>query len=58
MPDDSAAGGAPQLHVAIDTGGTHTDLVLLEAGGGRLFTHKVPSTLHDLSEGILEGMRQ
>ena len=40
--------------IGVDTGGTHTDLVL--AGDGRLATLKVPSTPADLSIGILEGI--
>src|SRR4051812_35103869 len=45
-PDDYAIG--------VDTGGTHTDLVL--AGGGTLVTLKVPSTPADLSIGIVDGI--
>lgn len=40
--------------IGVDTGGTHTDLVL--AGNGRLATHKVPSTPEDLNIGILAGV--
>ena len=40
--------------IGIDTGGTHTDLVL--AGDGRLVTLKVSSTPADLSIGIVEGI--
>jgi len=40
--------------IGVDTGGTHTDLVL--AGNGRLVTLKVPSTPDDLNIGILEGV--
>ena len=38
--------------IGVDTGGTHTDLVL--AGNGRLATLKVPSTPEDLNIGILD----
>ena len=41
--------------IGIDTGGTHTDLVL--GGKGRLVTLKVPSTTQDLTIGILEGVK-
>ncbi|NOW44981.1 N-methylhydantoinase A [Novosphingobium sp. SG751A] len=41
--------------IGIDTGGTHTDLVL--GGKGKLVTLKVPSTTHDLTIGILEGVK-
>ena len=40
--------------IGVDTGGTHTDLVL--AGNGRLATLKVPSTPEDLNIGILAGV--
>ncbi len=45
---------APGYAIGVDTGGTHTDLVL--AGGGKLTTLKVPSTPADLSIGIVEGI--
>lgn len=41
--------------IGIDTGGTHTDLVL--GGKGKLVTLKVPSTTHDLTIGILDGVK-
>ena len=40
--------------IGVDTGGTHTDLVL--AGGGKIVTLKVPSTPADLSIGIVDGI--
>ena len=40
--------------IGVDTGGTHTDLVL--AGNGTLATLKVPSTPEDLNVGILDGV--
>ncbi len=44
----------PGISIGVDTGGTHTDLVLV--GGGRVVTLKVPSTPQDLSVGILQGI--
>src|SRR4051812_10100004 len=41
--------------IGVDTGGTHTDLVL--AGHGRVTTLKVPSTPDDLNVGILAGVQ-
>ncbi len=41
--------------VGIDIGGTFTDIVLLDTGGG-VFTVKVPSTPDDYSRGIAEGL--
>jgi N-methylhydantoinase A len=44
------------VRVGVDVGGTNTDLVL-EADRG-IFVHKVPSTPHDQSEGVLIGLRE
>ena len=41
--------------VAVDTGGTFTDVLLLDAGGLRSL--KVPSTPTDPSDAVLEGIR-
>jgi len=42
--------------LAVDTGGTFTDLVLLSAGA--IETLKVPSTPHDPSQAVLDGIRR
>ena len=42
--------------VGVDVGGTNTDLVLESAHG--VHVHKVPSTPHDQSEGVLKGLRE
>jgi N-methylhydantoinase A/oxoprolinase/acetone carboxylase beta subunit len=44
------------LRVGVDTGGTFTDLVLLDATGLRV--HKVRSTPEDPSRAILQGLRE
>jgi len=44
------------VRIGVDTGGTHTDLVLIDDAGAALLTLKVPSTLGDLSDGILDGL--
>ena len=41
--------------LAVDTGGTFTDLVLLQ--DGEIRTLKVPSTPHDPSQAVLDGIR-
>jgi N-methylhydantoinase A len=43
--------------VGIDTGGTFTDLVLLD-GGGRTVRLKVPSTPADPAQALIEGLRR
>lgn len=42
--------------VAVDTGGTFTDVLLLD--GGRLHSVKLPSTPSDPSDAVLEGLRR
>jgi N-methylhydantoinase A len=41
----------------VDVGGTFTDLLLFHEESGRFWRHKTPSTPHDQSEGILEGVQ-
>jgi N-methylhydantoinase A len=40
-----------------DVGGTFTDLLLFNTDNGAFWRHKTPSTPHDSSEGILNGVR-
>ncbi|WP_408588899.1 hydantoinase/oxoprolinase family protein [Novosphingobium sp.] len=42
--------------LGVDVGGTFTDLLLLETQSGSFWRHKTPSTPHDSSEGILNGV--
>ena len=44
------------VSVAVDTGGTHTDVVLLD--GAHVLTTKVPTTPQDISLGIVNGVKQ
>ena len=44
------------LAIAIDTGGTFTDVTLFDTKTGQLWTVKVPSTPGDPSEGFLNGI--
>ncbi|MER9058423.1 hydantoinase/oxoprolinase family protein [Mesorhizobium sp. M0910] len=44
------------MEIGVDTGGTHTDIVLLDRARGLFETLKVPTTPLDLSEGILTGV--
>src|SRR2546427_9495699 len=41
--------------IGIDTGGTFTDCVVIDAGG-RIITAKAPSTPDDFSEGVMESL--
>ncbi|NKC31218.1 hydantoinase/oxoprolinase family protein [Roseomonas sp. BU-1] len=45
------------LSVAVDIGGTFTDITLQDSETGRAWTAKTPSTPHDPSEGFLNGVR-
>jgi N-methylhydantoinase A len=42
--------------LGVDVGGTFTDLLLFNADTGAFWRHKTPSTPHDQSEGILNGV--
>lgn len=53
---DTDKGEIPAV-VAVDTGGTFTDVLLLQ-GGGQLRSLKLPSTPSDPSEAVLDGLRQ
>ena len=46
------------VRVAVDTGGTFTDIVAIEESTGRVHTTKTPSTPHDPSAALLEGIRK
>ncbi len=45
------------LSVAVDIGGTFTDVTLQDAATGRAWTAKTPSTPHDPSEAFQNGVR-
>ncbi|NKE44098.1 hydantoinase/oxoprolinase family protein [Roseomonas frigidaquae] len=45
------------LSVAVDIGGTFTDITLQDGATGRAWTAKTPSTPHDPSEAFLTGVR-
>ncbi len=42
--------------VGVDVGGTFTDLMLFDEGSGRYWRHKTPSTPHDPSLAVLDGI--
>ena len=43
--------------LGVDVGGTFTDLLLFNVDSGAFWRHKTPSTPHDSSEGILNGVK-
>ena len=48
----------PKFRVAVDTGGTFTDLCLVDDSTGKLAVAKVPSTPSDPAEGVINGIRE
>ncbi|MBO1076194.1 hydantoinase/oxoprolinase family protein [Roseomonas marmotae] len=48
---------ARPLSVAVDIGGTFTDITIQDSLSGRAWTAKTPSTPHDPSEAFLTGVR-
>lgn len=42
--------------LGVDVGGTFTDLLLFDTTNGEFWRHKTPSTPHDSSQGILNGV--
>ena len=46
-----------ELRVAVDIGGTFTDLEIFDSGTGAIHQHKTPSTPADPSIGLLAGIR-
>lgn len=45
-----------RYRLGVDVGGTFTDLLLFDNDSGAFWRHKTPSTPHDSSEGILNGV--
>lgn len=56
MLQETASVDKRQIAIGVDTGGTHTDVVLLD--GDTVKTLKVPTTPSDLNVGILKGMTE
>src|SRR3989442_1815307 len=48
----------PRLRIGIDTGGTFTDVVAVDESTGAIVITKTPTTPHDPSLGVLEGIRK
>jgi len=48
----------PRLWIGIDTGGTFTDIVLVDIASGEYRYHKLPTTTDDPSKAILQGVEE
>src|SRR5437763_1182802 len=48
--------GAPMKTIGIDVGGTFTDIVLADTATGAVAIHKVSTTPHDPSVGVMQGI--
>ncbi|BCV26054.1 hydantoinase/oxoprolinase family protein [Gelria sp. Kuro-4] len=46
------------IRIAVDTGGTHTDVVLFNEKNGNLVVTKVPTTSEDLGLGVVSGCKK
>jgi N-methylhydantoinase A len=44
--------------IGVDVGGTFTDLVCCDMNSGEVVIHKVSTTPHDPSEGVMQGVRE
>ncbi len=49
---------APRIRIGIDIGGTFTDLQIFDGRTGALHSFKTPTTPHDPSEGLIEGIAE
>ena len=47
-----------RFRIGIDTGGTFTDVVAIDDATGEILTTKTPSTPHDPSIGVIDGIRK
>lgn len=48
----------PTYALALDVGGTFTDVMLMQQASGHILTTKTPSTPHDPSEGFFAGIHK
>ena len=53
----ASADAARRYRIAVDVGGTFTDVVIADGRGRGLTGAKVPTTPHDRAVGVMEGVR-
>src|SRR5215211_4025687 len=57
-PGETPRSGMAQLQLALDIGGTFTDVVMIDAACGALWTTKTPSTPKDPADGFFAGVEK
>jgi N-methylhydantoinase A len=48
----------PSVRIGVDTGGTFTDVVLVDEGTGQIVTTKTPSTPANPADGFMAGVHK
>jgi N-methylhydantoinase A len=56
QPGSISLGDDMTYRLGVDVGGTFTDLLLFDQASGGFWRHKTPSTPHDSSVGVLNGV--
>ena len=46
-----------KIRIGVDVGGTNTDICAVDEGTGQLMVYKLPSSLHDQSAAVVDGVR-
>jgi len=44
------------IRIGVDVGGTNTDICAIDEKSGELMVYKLPSSLHDQSAAVVEGV--
>lgn len=45
------------IRIGVDVGGTNTDICAIDENSGQLMVYKLPSSLHDQSDAVVEGIK-
>ena len=46
-----------KYRIGVDVGGTNTDICAIDENTGKLMVYKLPSSLYDQSEAVVEGIK-
>lgn len=47
-----------RIRIGVDVGGTNTDICAIDEKNGKLMVYKLPSSLYDQSEAVVEGIKR